>query len=92
MMSTSSITPAKRIGLAFSGLVYMFAAPFIVSQGVLLTAFWILVGFGLARQLFVGAGLTHHRWPAGRRVLRAAPELAEAVQMPGAALGEPRSA
>jgi hypothetical protein len=52
-MSTNEFTPAKRIGLAAAGLMYLFAAPFVVAEGIPFCVFWIVVGIGLVRQMIL---------------------------------------
>lgn len=84
-MSINTVTPFKRIGLAVSGLVYIFGAAFVVSQGPLLTAFWLIVGVGLVRQLILVAGITT-RWPTGSRVVPDAAETASPTSAPAPAI------
>ena len=60
-MSHGTSTITKRIALAFSGLVYIFGAPYVVAEGLPFIALWAIVGFGLVRQLILAIA------PAGFR-------------------------
>lgn len=52
-MSNGTSIITKRIALAFSGLVYIFGAPYVVAEGLPFIALWAIVGFGLVRQMIL---------------------------------------
>jgi hypothetical protein len=66
-MPTPPFTPAKRVALALSGLAYLFAAPFVIAEGIPFTAIWIAVGLGLARQMLLAIAPAERRPSEGHR-------------------------
>lgn len=91
-MSNSNFPVAKRLALAFSGIVYIFAAPFVAAEGAPFIALWIMVGFGLFRQMLMAISPTGFRHPfpnptvkpQDRRILNA-PRMVSPIAVPGAA-------
>lgn len=73
-MSTNEFTPARRVALAAAGLMYLFAAPFVVAEGIPFSVFWIVVGIGLVRQMILALK------PAVSRFSRKRPAVAAAAQ------------
>ncbi len=65
-MSKLHFSATKRIALAVSGLVYIFAAPYVVAEGLPFLALWIVVGFGLARQMLLAIAPVGFRSPFAR--------------------------
>lgn len=65
-MSNRTSTIAKRFALAFSGLVYIFGAPYVVAAGLPFIAVWAIVGLGLVRQLILAIAPAGFRHPFPR--------------------------
>ncbi len=66
-MSNPNFPVTKRIALAFSGLVFIAGAPYVVAEGLPFIALWTVVGFGLLRQMILAiapSGFRHSfPWP-----------------------------
>lgn len=65
-MSNGTSIIAKRFALAFSGLVYIFGAPYVLAEGLPFIALWAIVGFGLVRQLILSIAPAGFRYPFPR--------------------------
>lgn len=69
-MSNGTSTITKRFALAFSGLVYIFGAPYVVAEGLPFIALWTIVGFGLVRQLILAIAPAGFRYPFPRIAIK----------------------
>jgi len=66
-MSPATLTPAKRVAVAFVSAGYIVASHQALAGGLLLRAVWIVLGLGLARLLVASAVPAQLGWPIGGR-------------------------